>query len=80
MADQKITEDEKTTGEDKNSKKKRMIAIAIITVIIAISGFAWWWFFARNVVSTDNAKVNGDLVDVSAEVSGKLIQLNVKEG
>ncbi len=67
-------------GEDKSIKKKRMIGIGVIVVIVAISGFAWWWFFARSVVSTDNAKVNGDLVDVSAEVSGKLIQLNVVEG
>ncbi|MFZ7104101.1 MAG: HlyD family secretion protein [Peptococcaceae bacterium] len=66
--------------EAKNIKKKRMIGVGIIAVIITISGFTWWWFFAKSIVSTDNAKVNGDLVDISAEVSGKLIQLNAVEG
>lgn len=67
--------------EAKNGiKNKRLISIIIIAVLAAGIGALCWWLSVRSLISTDNAKVNGDLVNISPEVSGKLVELCVAEG
>lgn len=70
-----------TNGQNNNHGKSRrnittiiILAAAIIMAVVLI-----WQYQARIAVSTDNAKVAGDVVDVSPRVSGRLGHLLVKE-
>lgn len=64
-------------------KQKRKILIIGILVIIAAAlssiGF-YYWYENTYYVSTDDAKVDADLVNVTPQISGKLLELNVDEG
>lgn len=58
--------------------KTALIVLIIIVITGAIAGYRYWMDL-RTYVSTDNAKVAGDLVDISSKVSGRLEKILVKE-
>ncbi|ADK13520.1 MULTISPECIES: HlyD family secretion protein [Clostridium] len=64
-------------------KQKRKILIVGILVVIAAAlssiGF-YYWYENTYYVSTDDARVDADLVNVTPQISGKLLELNVDEG
>ena len=64
-------------------KQKRKILIVGILVLIASAlssiGF-YYWYENTYYISTDDAKVDADLVNVTPQISGKLLELNVDEG
>lgn len=68
-----------------NSKKKpiaKIVKLGILTlalIAVAILGIRWY-IQLTTTVTTDNAKVSADLVSISAEVTGKLTDVNVQEG
>lgn len=84
--DDKKGDDDK--GEDDKSKKKpssslktaliwaAVLAVLIVAVIYGLSYFK----YAANHVSTDDAYVTGNLVNVSPLISGTLNSLTVEEG
>ena len=67
-------------GTVKENKRKQvgLIIVAIIAVI-AIGGTLAWNHVLRTTIKTDNAKVAGDIVDISPKVSGRLDVILVKE-
>lgn len=69
---------------DKPKKKliSKVIRMGILTlVVIAIAIFGMRWYIQlKTTVTTDNAKVSADLVNISAEVSGRLTDVYVQEG
>ncbi len=55
----------------------------VVLIIVLVFGGIWgfnFWVYSQNHVSTDDAYVTGDLVNVSPIISGTLSQLNVEEG
>ena len=58
-------------------KRNRGIVIAVIVVVVLISAFVWW----RSTYSedTDDAQVNGHLIQVSTRVSGHVVKVYVDE-
>ena len=62
--------------------KKRKILITIgIVMIAALSGIVFYYWYDNNYfVSTDDARVTGDLIKVSPQISGKLLEFNLEEG
>ncbi|MGE5380162.1 MAG: HlyD family secretion protein [Methylocystaceae bacterium] len=61
-------------------KGKRGMLILGVLVIAALVGGGIWWYSLRLAITTDNAKVTGDIVDISARTSGLLMQILVPEG
>ena len=53
-------------------------AAAIVLVLLCIVG--WYWFEGEHFVSTDDARVSANLVTISPEIGGKIVEWNVKEG
>lgn len=47
--------------------------------LIAVLGAGLWWLWGGRYVSTENAYVKADIVQVSAEVSGRVTEVFVKE-
>ncbi|MCK6255581.1 HlyD family efflux transporter periplasmic adaptor subunit [Fictibacillus sp. WQ 8-8] len=54
--------------------------IAFLVVIVLIAGGAYYYFQNNNYVSTDNAKVTGELHNITAPTDGKLSDWNLEEG
>jgi len=57
---------------------RRRIGLALITVVVLVSGIAygaWWMTTGRWHVSTDNAYVQGNLVQVTPQVAGTVLAI-----
>lgn len=67
--------------EEKQARPKKIqIIIAVVAILAVISGGLWWWHQEKIKISTDNAKVEGDLADVSPKVAGRVDSILVAEG
>ncbi|WNB92167.1 HlyD family efflux transporter periplasmic adaptor subunit [Bacillus sp. NEB1478] len=54
--------------------------IAFIVVLALVAGGTYYYIQNSNYVSTDNAKVTGDLFSITAPANGKLSDWNIEEG
>lgn len=62
-------------------KRKLLIIGILMAIVIALGGIAfYYWYENTYYVSTDDARVSADLVSVTPQISGKLLELNVEEG
>jgi multidrug resistance efflux pump len=63
-------------------EKRKLLIIGILaTIVIALSGIVfYYWYENTYYVSTDDARVSADLVSVTPQITGKLLELNVAEG
>jgi multidrug resistance efflux pump len=63
-----------------DKKCKVLIAIGII-MVAALSGIVfYYWYNNTYFVTTEDARVTGDLIKVSPQINGKLLELNAEEG
>lgn len=76
-----IPEGNPTVPKDAAANKIKMIKLGLVVVLLAalVAGYLWWNNM-HQYISTDDAKVSGDIVYVSPKVSGQLITLAVHEG
>ena len=66
-------------AEPGNGRAKVLLGVlSLVAVALGMAGY-WWWFM-RGVVSTDDARFNGHLVDIAPEVSGTLVKVAADEG
>lgn len=63
-----------------DKKRKLVIIVALLFLTGGIAGGGWWWYRSTRFVSTDDARVDGTIVSVSAKIPGKVIEVLVKEG
>ena len=63
-------------------KKRKILIFSILTVMILAVGSiaAYYWYENANYVTTEDAKVKGDLVKAAPQITAKLVELNIKEG
>ena len=61
------------------AKRKRLLLIWIVPVLILLGGLGYW-LMSGDSVSTDNAAVKQDIVSVSAQVNGPVIEVAVRNG
>lgn len=64
-------------------KEKRQIIIysVLILMFLAIAGVgSYYWYENTYYVSTEDAKVTGDIFRAYPQISGKLLEFNVEEG
>lgn len=59
---------------------RTLMAIVAVLAAILIAGGLWWWLRASRIVSTDDARVKGTIVAVSAKVNGRVAKVLVNEG
>lgn len=67
-----------TPSASKN-RKRMVIVLAVVIIVGGYFGFNWIQF-RRSHVTTDDARVKGTMVTVSARVSGEIAELKVDEG
>ena len=64
-----------------NEKRKKIIYIIIAVMLLAFASIGvYYWYKNAYYVSTEDAKVMGDIVSVSPQITGKLLEINVEEG
>ncbi len=63
-------------------EKRKIIILCIVTaMLITLGGVGfYYWYEKEYFVSTEDAKVDGDLITITPQISGKLLEFNVKEG
>lgn len=68
-------------SENRSERKKPLIiGIAILFLLGGIGGGGWWWYQSSKYVSTDDSRIDGTFVSVSAKIPGKITEVLVKEG
>jgi multidrug resistance efflux pump len=54
------------------------VAGALVLILAGIVG--WYWYEGEHFVVTEDARISANLVVISPEISGKVVEWNVKEG
>lgn len=65
------------SDETKASGSKRLLMLSVPLMILAAGGYAY--ATSGRAVSTDNAYVKQDIVSVSSDVAGRIVEVRVKE-
>ena len=79
MADSTTTTETATTeaGQSGGTGKKRMGVIIILVVLVVVGAFFYWR--STLVEDTDDAQINGHLIQISSRIAGQVIHVNVGE-
>src|SRR6476469_108920 len=64
---------------NKGNGSLRMILMLIVPAILIVLG-GYYWLNSGKSVSTDDAQIKQDIVSVSAQVNGPIVQVFVKDG
>ena len=63
-----------------NRPNRRVLWGVLALALIAAGVGVYWFIFIRGLVSTDDARLGGHLVDLAPEINGRLTDLYVHEG
>jgi membrane fusion protein (multidrug efflux system) len=63
----------------RRSRRMGFIALGAVVLIGALAYGGYWFFDARYYGSTDDAYVNGDVVQITTEVPGTVLSVNVDD-
>lgn len=61
-------------------KKKIMLAVLAVMVLTVASVTCYYWYMDSHYVRTDDARVDGEIIKVSPQISGKISDVYVAEG
>jgi membrane fusion protein (multidrug efflux system) len=65
---------------NENGKRKIMlISVTILVLIVSIMWFVYWFLVARNYQSTDDAYVAGNVIQITPQVSGTVVEINADD-
>jgi membrane fusion protein (multidrug efflux system) len=68
--------------QDQNRNAKRRKALTILAATVAVAGIAWgaWeWLVASHYENTDNAYVQGNVVQITPQVGGTVMSIHADE-
>ncbi len=62
-------------------KKKVILYITLAVMILTLAGIAFYYWYKNNhYVDTEDARVDGAIVKVSPQITGRIAEVNVAEG
>jgi multidrug resistance efflux pump len=64
----------------RRSSRIALSVIAAIALLAALGFGGAYWLYSRNYVSTDNAQVDGDKIDINAPATGTLTRWSIDKG
>ncbi len=68
-----------TTAPPAKPRKKILITLAIIFVLLAIVYGVYWLLYLRHFESTDNAYVQGNIVQITPQIAGTVVAINAQD-
>ncbi len=79
MADEKPEQQPDTAPDEpaKPKSRRRFIVIGVLALIV-VGALLFWWH-STYYEDTDDAQVNGHLIQISSRIAGQVIQVNVEE-
>jgi multidrug resistance efflux pump len=69
-----------TPQTPKRSKRKLLIVLAMVVGLILVIGGGLYWQYTSQFVSTDNAEVDGDKIDINAPDTGTVSDWILTQG
>jgi multidrug resistance efflux pump len=69
---------DKTTA--RRSTRRALAALTVLVVLAVLGAGGAYWLYSRGYVSTDNAQVDGDKVEVTAPTTGTLVNWRGEQG
>lgn len=57
------------------SRARRLVLLTLVLLLAAVGGAGYWWSRARHWVSTDDAFVAGNVIALSAQTGGTVIEV-----
>ena len=76
--DQKKKESEQAEVKDPRQKSRRRFIIILVVAILIVGALLWYWR-STFYEDTDDAQVNGNLIQLSSRISGNVIAVNFNE-
>jgi membrane fusion protein (multidrug efflux system) len=73
------TVESKSTKSPGRARRLGLWGLGAVVVLGGLGSLAYWFFDGRYYESTDDAYVNGDVVQVTSEIPGTVIALNVDD-
>jgi membrane fusion protein (multidrug efflux system) len=74
-----VTTESQPTQSPGRARRRALTGLAALVVLCGVSYAAYWFFDGRYYESTDDAYVNGDVVQITSEVPGTVIGLHVDD-
>ena len=69
------------TAAPANGKRKLLLRLVLLIVVVAAIGFGIWYYtIGRWYEGTDDAYVNGNVVQITPQVAGTVIRINADDG
>ena len=68
--------DTETEMEQPKTNRRGMIAVVVVVLVLVAAGLWWRSTFTEN---TDDAQVNGHLIQVSSRIAGQVLKVDVEE-
>lgn len=72
--------DDRKPAQGARGTRRRRLAIIAVAAVVLVGATAAWLHGRAGVVSTNDARVAADVIAVSSEVSGRVVQLDVRAG
>ncbi len=68
--------------KEKIKEKKKILIISVLTLMFAAMAAVglYYWYQNAYYVATEDARITADLVKISPQISGKLLEFTVNEG
>ena len=67
-------------AETYDKKRRLILSVTTVFLVVGLAGAGWWWYQSTKRVNTDDARVSGTIVSVSAKIPGQLVAVLIKEG
>ena len=74
-----VTTESQPTQSPGGTRRRALAGLAAVVVLCGVGCAAYWFFDGRYYESTDDAYVNGDVVQITSEVPGTVIGLHVDD-
>ena len=74
-----MTTESQPTQSTGRTRRRALTGLAAVVVLCSVGYAAYWFFDGRYYESTDDAYVNGDVVQITSEVPGTVIGLHVDD-
>ena len=60
-------------------RRAALLALTTVFIVAAAAAAGWWWFDGRWTTSTDDAYVQGNLVQLTPQIAGIVIRINADD-
>ena len=74
-----VTTESQPTQSPGRTRRRALTGLAAVVVLCSVGYAAYWFFDGRYYEATDDAYVNGDVVQITSEVPGTVIGLHVDD-